>query len=375
MEANDMAKEYLDILDKRTSNSAPGLLDDEISTTLSQAQEEFLKRKYNWRGNPYQQGFENSEKRRKDLSQLTKSAVLSYDAANSRYVFNEQNSNTYYVQDDNSFFRDSSIIKPNGTLWKLPKDFLWAINEQVSWATTDTCYNGNRYDIKPITHDEYNVWIDNTYKKPWFKKTWRMEYASEYNANTVLDSSVTNTVRWYRVIVPSTVDNPANYQVQANGNTYVSTSITQQDVIDDLYLAMVNGGEEVRLSRDGLIIYVLSDSAVDTNDSSTTNDIVIQLTYLPVPDQDINNQSIVGTDYQVHQLITDGTFDIQNYYLTYIRKPVDIVVDTENTLNQVHCELNASTHREIIEIAVTKTLSSLEDPRLRSQMAQQLQSE
>jgi len=375
MQANDQAKEYLDILDKRTSNSSPGFTDEEISFTLSQAQEEYLKRKYNWRGNPYNQGFENSEKRRKDLAQLIKAITISYNTTTAEYVYSIQGGNTYSIEDTNAFFRDSSIINPNGTLWKLPKDFLWAIKEEVSWNTSESCYSGNRYSVKPVTHDEYNQWIDNSFKQPWFKETWRMEYSSEYNANTELAVTSTTTTKWYRVSVPSTVDSPANYDLVVNGNTYNSTSTTQLGVITDLVQAMTIGGEEFRTSSDGLTIYVLSDSEVTTNSGSTTNDIVIFVTYLPVPDQLNNDQTLVGTDNQVHELITDGSFEIQNYYLRYIKKPRGIVVDFDNPLNQVHCELNESTHREIIEMAVTKTLSSLQDPRIQTQMIEEQQSE
>jgi hypothetical protein len=377
MQANDLAYEYLDILDKKTSNSSPGFTDEEISRSLSLAQEEYIKRKYNWRGNPYNQGFENSEKRKKDLAQLVTSAVVSYSSVAGAYTISLQGGESYTIEDDNSFFRDSSIINPNGTLWKLPKDFLWAIKEEVSWNTQDECYVGKRYSVKPITHDEYNQWIDNSFKQPWFKETWRMDHSSEYNANTEVAVTTTNTRRWYRVTSPEAVDNTTQYDLVVNGNTYSFTTdgtATRVELINGL-VAELEGNEEYRISSDQFTVYVLSDSEVTTNSGSTTNDLILSVTYLPLPEQLDNDQMIIGTDYQVHELITDGSMEIGNYYLRYLRKPRNIVVDTVNPLNQVHCELNESTHREIIEMAVTKTLSSLQDPRIQTQMIEEQQSE
>jgi len=54
-------------------------------------------------------------------------------------------------------------------------------------------------------------------------------------------------------------------------------------------------------------------------------------------------------------LITDGTFDINEYYLTYIKVPNDIIPVTagdNSTTSQSNCELNPSSHDEIVEIAV-----------------------
>jgi hypothetical protein len=53
-------------------------------------------------------------------------------------------------------------------------------------------------------------------------------------------------------------------------------------------------------------------------------------------------------------LITDGTFSIGTYHLTYAKKPVDIVPFTgdNTTTAQVDCELNDTIHRELVEVAV-----------------------
>lgn len=53
-------------------------------------------------------------------------------------------------------------------------------------------------------------------------------------------------------------------------------------------------------------------------------------------------------------LLTDGTFSIDMYHLTYFKQPIDIVPVTGDgtTTVQGDCELNQTIHREIVEIAV-----------------------
>jgi hypothetical protein len=59
------------------------------------------------------------------------------------------------------------------------------------------------------------------------------------------------------------------------------------------------------------------------------------------------------TDYA--SLVTDGTFTLSTYHLTYIKTPEEIVPVTAgdtSTTTQSDCELNTTSHREIVEIAV-----------------------
>lgn len=66
-------------------------------------------------------------------------------------------------------------------------------------------------------------------------------------------------------------------------------------------------------------------------------------------------------------IITDGTFTINNFKLTFIRIPVAI-----NTLSNpdVDCELKPSTHKEIVRLAVNLALENIESRRLQTQTQQ-----
>jgi hypothetical protein len=68
-------------------------------------------------------------------------------------------------------------------------------------------------------------------------------------------------------------------------------------------------------------------------------------------------KTVNNVERKVHGLITDGTFQVTNYYLRYIKTPSDIVVDLDTPASQVNCELDSLTHQGICDIAV-KLLSA-----------------
>lgn len=56
-------------------------------------------------------------------------------------------------------------------------------------------------------------------------------------------------------------------------------------------------------------------------------------------------------------IITDGTYTIDKYKLTFIRRPLAISASQ-------NCELKAHTHKEIVQLAVQIALENIESPRL-----------
>ena len=63
------------------------------------------------------------------------------------------------------------------------------------------------------------------------------------------------------------------------------------------------------------------------------------------------------------ELITDGTYTVSHYYLTYLKKP-----DTVDNVpaGTTDCDLPEHTHDEIVEIAVGMILENIESPRLQT---------
>lgn len=64
------------------------------------------------------------------------------------------------------------------------------------------------------------------------------------------------------------------------------------------------------------------------------------------------------------KLITDGTYTLDAYYLTYLREPASVDVDGDP--DAIDCELPDHTHEEIIEMAVSMMLENIEQPRYKS---------
>ena len=62
-----------------------------------------------------------------------------------------------------------------------------------------------------------------------------------------------------------------------------------------------------------------------------------------------------------HQLITDGTFNIDAYSINYLMFPKGIIVDRDTPLNQRNCILDESTHSAIIDIAVNRMLDRVKE--------------
>jgi hypothetical protein len=154
MTANNMADEWEIYFDKVTNFDSPGYEDTEISLLLTKAEERFFFQNYTG-SNKLREGFEETEKRRKDLSELISNANVTVSST------------------------DQTGILPNGTFYDLPTNFLYSIKEEVTIASDDACANGNRIKVKPITHDEYTVNLENPFKQPYDELVWRLDYSRE----------------------------------------------------------------------------------------------------------------------------------------------------------------------------------------------------
>lgn len=166
--AGAMAKEFDIKYDMITSLDAPGYNNQEKSVFLSQAQENIIKQRYQPRGNKYGDGFEQTEKRRVDLSELVQNVLL--------------------VTATNIEAFTASYNLPNGRFWKMPADFMWSISESANivlgstnsqYTCTGTPYIIENVKVKPKTHDEYHADIENPFAKPYHKLVWRMDYQRE----------------------------------------------------------------------------------------------------------------------------------------------------------------------------------------------------
>lgn len=249
--SNQMVTEFdiqydLQNLDAQAYNNA------EKSFFLSKAQENIIKQRYHPGGNKYGEGFEETEKRRKDLKELTENVLL----------LNTGEVGAGVTGAGQPFTATYNL--PNGTFWKLPVDFMWTLSESADitlsstnemYICTGTPYARTNVRVLPKTHDEYQADIRNPFAKPYYDLVWRMDF--------------------------------------------------------------------------------------DREDHAT---------------------GITGDNQTRHELITDGSYDVDRYRLRYVRRPADIVPylladSSTETAAAADCMLDPSVHREIVAEAVRIAVS------------------
>lgn len=155
-----MKTEFLRGYDKIASLSAPGYEDSEISSMLNEAQERLIKRRINPDGNKYVTGFQETEKRRKELDALLQSSKNDDGTLKTSVSANQQGK-----------------VDNNGIIYDLPSDIWLPVLE---WIVTDDSCNTIK-DVIPATDDEYLQIRKNPFKKPNSRKAVRLD-SNRYNS-------------------------------------------------------------------------------------------------------------------------------------------------------------------------------------------------
>ena len=157
--------------DSISNFAAPGYEDADINLFLNAAQEDFVKSLYNGMSNIGRVGFEETEKRSKDLSELKRFADISATTPGNH------GSNSLFVQ--------------------LPPKYLYTINEEATIFFTSCGETvSERVSVKPIREDYYNANIKNPYKRPDNGLVWRMDAS-----RTLTGSPVTGTTKRHELIL------------------------------------------------------------------------------------------------------------------------------------------------------------------------------
>lgn len=155
MTSAEMELQFDRLYDKITNFDAPGYTQEEKSAMLTKAQERIFF-KYYGPFNKTRESFEETEARRKELKELVKGTTITVPSTSQTNVL------------------------PNGVFYDLPEDCLFVIQEQATTVSQDPCKNNKRIKVRPITHDEYNIMIDNPFKKPDVNRyAYRLDYQGQ----------------------------------------------------------------------------------------------------------------------------------------------------------------------------------------------------
>jgi hypothetical protein len=233
MTTQEFSSEFDILYNNIMSNAAPGLDEYEKSVFLTKAQEEILKNYFNPKGNKYQEGFDDNEKRQIDFSSLvTVITIPSY-------------SNSQYIKID-----DRSL------LFLMPNDMLFALNE-VCEITEN---NINRLvNVVPISFIEYSRLISKPYKRPLKNQCWRL----------ISSSSEKNRV--FELILPFGSIVPGSYRIR-----YISrpAPIILVDLSTEYPGLSINGITSVtECELDSSIHYEILQRAVELAKSTYTGDL------------------------------------------------------------------------------------------------------
>lgn len=233
MTTQEFSSEFDILYNNIMSNAAPGLDEYEKSVFLTKAQEEILKNYFNPKGNKYQEGFDDNEKRQIDFSSLvTAITIPSY-------------SNSQYIKID-----DRSL------LFLMPNDMLFALNE-VCEITEN---NINRLvNVVPISFIEYSRLISKPYKRPLKNQCWRL----------ISSSSKKNRV--FELILPFGSIVPGSYRIR-----YISrpAPIILVDLSTEYPGLSINGITSVtECELDSSIHYEILQRAVELAKSTYTGDL------------------------------------------------------------------------------------------------------
>lgn len=169
MTANEMKYNLLLFYDRMFEYAAPSYDDRQISAVLTKAQLRIFKRFYMPNRNKFGEGFEDNEKRRRDLEQFIQNASIS----------------------DGGISTSISQVgaHPNGTFFDMPGDFLYAAEEALVTSTS----NGEEITVLPIRHDYYRANIRNPYKRPYSNLAWRMDYSRQTHGEGTTDGTPKRT--------------------------------------------------------------------------------------------------------------------------------------------------------------------------------------
>lgn len=166
MTVNEFSNQFDVLYNNITSNQAPGLNEYEKSVFLTKAQDEIVKNYFNPKGNPKQEGYDDTPKRQADFSMLMKTSIQSELA-------------------------EGTHFDPRSKLYNIPSDMFIMVNEQIQFVhITEGTVKGIR-QVVPISFDEYTRLMSKPFKEPLKYQAWRL-ISSVSNSNALAEIIITS---------------------------------------------------------------------------------------------------------------------------------------------------------------------------------------
>lgn len=180
MTNQEFSNEFDVLYNNITSNQSPGLDEYEKSVFLTKAQDEIVKNYFNPKGNKYQEGFDDNEKRQIDFSMIMRSASVTEG------------------------FKDG-VFDTRGKIVTLPKDIIMILNEYAlvtrakSTGDPDSKQEEVRLTIVPIEYRDYSRVMSKPYKRPLKWQAWRLLNNSTTNNTAEIIVGPNDTLTSYNI--------------------------------------------------------------------------------------------------------------------------------------------------------------------------------
>lgn len=159
MTTQEFSNEFDILYNNIMSNAAPGLTEYEKSVFLTKAQSEIIKSYFNSKGNKFQEGFDDSEKRQYDFSNLIRTSTL------------------FNINSVKERITDLEKLDRRSQVFIFPKDYFLSVNEILTDSSTS-------YAVIPLSHDEYQKLMLKPYAYPTKRGAWRL-FTDKKNCNII----------------------------------------------------------------------------------------------------------------------------------------------------------------------------------------------
>jgi hypothetical protein len=161
MTVTEFSNEFDIAYNSVATNAAPGIDLYEKSVFLTKAQDELVKNYFNPKGNKYQEGFDQNQKRQIDFLNLVKVTELTLSGDN--------------------IINTTIKLDQRSKLFSIPNDILFITNESVNGSITSVdSGNGRVHSISKIINviainfQEYSKFMLAPYKLPYKNQGWRL---------------------------------------------------------------------------------------------------------------------------------------------------------------------------------------------------------
>lgn len=225
----EMSNEFDILYNNIMSNMAPGLNEYEKSVFLTKAQDEIVKNYFNPKGNKYQEGFDDNQKRQVDFSMLI--TTIKHATLDTAGTFDTR----------------SKVVD-------FPTDALFVINEMVMASNDAKSYVA--LTVSPLSFGEYMRLMAKPYKYPPKSICWRLLNVNDSTRKAELITSYTNLK-----------DYVVRYVKQPSPIVLVD--------LDDAYSDVSIGGEtkQTAYSLDPILIHEIVQRAVELAKAAYAGDL------------------------------------------------------------------------------------------------------